>query len=67
MEFWDWFQIVVAVMIGNAFTASVAFFLLYLHRHENMQKRSESSVPLWVYPMFLVPMGLAIAAVVTLV
>lgn len=66
MLFWDWFQTVAAVFVGNAFSAAVIFALAYLYRHENILKKPEESIPLWFYPLFLVPMCLMMVAVYTL-
>lgn len=67
MEFWFWFQIVAAVMIGNALTAFALYFLLRLYRHEIIQKRPAETLPPWVFLCWLVPLGMAGVAIYTLV
>ena len=66
MEFGFWLQIVVAVMIGNAFTASIGYFLIRLYRHEILQGKKAETLPPWIFLFFLVPMAFAIGVYLTI-
>ena len=59
MDFMYWIQIVAAVMIGNAFTASVIFFFVFLSKHPANRENDISKLPLWVFPFLLVPLAFA--------
>ena len=66
MDFTHWLQIVVAVMIGNAFTASVLYFLIRLYRHEIMQGKKAETLSPWIFLCLLIPMAFAIGVYVTI-
>lgn len=59
MDVWTMIQITAAVFVGNAAFAMFGFAIYVTWRLQKDEGRSDTELPLWVYPCAIVPLALA--------